>query len=113
MNTATETVTEAVISPRAALLNEHLKTQDAASPLNYTHDRCDRCGTAAAAKSWFTYSVGDIMLCGHHTLFHLDALLEQNPVSYWIEPEVLAPIKSVIVPKQDFTKGGDGLTDAS
>lgn len=41
----------------------------------------------------------DIMLCGHHMRTHLDALLENDPKSFWIEPCELWSIKGVKYPK--------------
>ncbi|MCU6479020.1 hypothetical protein [Arthrobacter sp. A2-55] len=105
-NTAT---LEKPLSPLAIQLNEALKAQDPASPLN-RQTICDRC--PGAAQAIFTYERGDIYLCGHHMRANLATVLDGPVTSYWIEPSELGHIRGVGVPEQDFTRAGDGLTDA-
>ncbi len=94
----------------AETLNNQLAKQSDASPLDAL-DRCDRCGAAAAAQ--FVYTVGEVMVCGYHLRQHLAALLVAQPQRMWIEPTVLWFVKGVKVPKQNHSRAGDGLTDAS
>lgn len=105
----TTTTSAAEISATALRLNEALKTQSPLRP--YTGlDRCDKC--IGAAQSKFEYKVGYVMFCGAHMRSYLDAMLDSNLVSFWIEPCELWSIKGIKFPKRGQTTAGDGLTDA-
>lgn len=118
MSTATLTETPVPTLSLADRLNAVLRTQGERT-LGLL-DRCDSCSQQhAQAEFKFlitqddgTFAESEVLLCGHHTRAHIAAIMDQNPVSAWIDPSILWKIKGVEVPTQENTKSGDGLTDA-
>lgn len=80
-------------------------------PLN-SLDRCDRCSARAQSVFHLEAQTAPLMFCGRHTRLHLDALLDCNPVSFWIDPTELFSVTALKVPAPSRVKDGDGLTGA-